>query len=1366
MSSRNIMRRVSSLFLASALSLSMLQGTGSMRVAAQEVGIAPVQKEGVEINAVSFFWGTDKDNLTQIQKGDTVRLDTGEEAIYIRGSISTPGDGGAYVLVAELSDAYGRSRKTAYFRDGYAIIPTEEWKTWNGKMTLERLYVEDEGGICYEADLSSEKFAFDFQVQNDCFVGIEAPEIRDLYISAEGTADLSDLAEGDILGFRLESEGGIFRAGEACTLTFYGRNDSDGEFEENISLVYHAESRCFVGSTTITEEMARGVYILDSYTLSGYPRERYSDAEIIDRNESPRTYFCVWKEAAADELLTEVQAFYSTPEGQFSCVASVPAFSTVQEVLDELKKDENYPAEEPEGLADVNAAFRLTDAVLFRRPVAEVNFLFETYLVDFVYTFVGEDGHLQTEIAENLRIDAGAPVSETALVYGPQVPEMAYAFTEWISEEKQVFRSGIYVVGAGYDSSVPIEFTYRYVSEIFPGQEYLTEDRQEVMWFTDTTTCGEVLDAMEYPVRVAGELTSWNVSETLAEHANDSARISRVPQHYVVDAIYAKIPVQADLCWTDGSGYHDREVMLWAKPGSVAGDIKGIIDFPEGPVTWSLSGVEENWPVEPYDIYTLEGSYDEVPVILEYSYYNAEGKWTTTYQTVTVETGALLETVAAQQDAFTPPEAEAYGFLEWELTSEVEDEIAEYGARISYSARYAKHVVSIVADVYGGAGAFRDTMETVIFVEETDTIGDVIARLHEPEAPEGVTFEGWLTEATLDETMPAFLLDKDLYLVAKYSIPLVELNIRYLDDSGIEAEITYGIIAREHITLGEILNRIPALNSAESKYAFLGWNVSEEMLDQEATDLPISSYEVDAMYNVLPEDEPESVSVEVIRFYMNGEYKTCQIEEVLEVPQGTPAEELMNQVELPKEALAGGKEAECFFSEDGTQLVCAEQYEDYKLMLFSIAYVDEATQEKARAEVPLYLQKDYEIPSDGFADVLLAHAGLFHSDAYPVKAVETTTLQMAEDVYSYFYEYSYSKAKVVLHYLNGQEETVILDDEQMRYAPEYQFVPDAGRLWVTAEKEAVRDISVAAGGIYHLYETEQEPWTLLLMDKELHTEHIWDEGTMVYTSAGAFREYHCSDCEEVSRVPAAEVTTLGHAEDGNWYDYVEGQVSSYTGLRYYNGSWWYVEKGKLNFGATTLCKYNGTWWYVEKGKVNFGATTLCKYNGSWWYVEKGKVNFGATTLCKYNGTWWYVEKGKVNFGATTLCKYSGTWWYVEKGLVNFGATTLCKYNGTWWYVEKGRVNFGATTLCKYNGSWWYVEKGRVNFSSAKTLCKYNGSWWYVHNGQVDFAATTLCKYNGTWWYVAGGRVDFGYTGTVSYAGAKWYVKKGIMQYKA
>ena len=233
--------------------------------------------------------------------------------------------------------------------------------------------------------------------------------------------------------------------------------------------------------------------------------------------------------------------------------------------------------------------------------------------------------------------------------------------------------------------------------------------------------------------------------------------------------------------------------------------------------------------------------------------------------------------------------------------------------------------------------------------------------------------------------------------------------------------------------------------------------------------------------------------------------------------------------------------------------------------------------------------------------------------------------------------------------------------------------------------------------------------------------------------------------------------------NGSWWYVQNGKVNfKYTGLCKFNGSWWYVSGGRVNFNATGLCKYNGSWWYVSSGKVNFNATGLCKYNGSWWYVSSGKVNFNATGLCKYNGSWWYVSGGRVNFNATGLCKYNGSWWYVSSGKVNFNATGLCKYNGTWWYVSKGKVNFNATGLCKFNGNWFYVEKGAVRFKT--TLCKYNGAWWYINNGVVNFTKTTLCKYGKNWYAISKGKVAWNYTGYVNYNSKNYKVVKGIVRF--
>ena len=240
-------------------------------------------------------------------------------------------------------------------------------------------------------------------------------------------------------------------------------------------------------------------------------------------------------------------------------------------------------------------------------------------------------------------------------------------------------------------------------------------------------------------------------------------------------------------------------------------------------------------------------------------------------------------------------------------------------------------------------------------------------------------------------------------------------------------------------------------------------------------------------------------------------------------------------------------------------------------------------------------------------------------------------------------------------------------------------------------------------------------------------------------------------CISISIIPRSAVTDtfadetplkngLYH-EDSSWNYYLDGKIDNTKTLVKYNGSWWFVHDGKIDFKNNTLVKYNGSWWHVHNGRVDFNSNTLVKYNGSWWFVENGRVNFNKTTLIKYNGYWFYVHDGMVDFSAHTLCKYNGTWWFINNGIVDFKAQTVIKYGSTWYYVNNGRVSWNSTGLCKYNDSWWYIRNGRIDFNAA-TLCKYNGSWWFVDSGRVDFSANTIYKYNGIWWHIENGRVNF------------------------
>ena len=543
--------------------------------------------------------------------------------------------------------------------------------------------------------------------------------------------------------------------------------------------------------------------------------------------------------------------------------------------------------------------------------------------------------------------------------------------------------------------------------------------------------------------------------------------------------------------------------------------------------------------------------------------------------------------------------------------------------------------------------------------------------------------------------------------------------------------------------------------------------------------------EFEAIYETLP--------IEVTRFYMNKQFETKRVDQTVLATPDMTYNQVIQMVELPDDARTSAENTYLFASPNNLMediscilddrvkvsandtisgkkwLVCVEKYPKEEFYFDVVDFFEKETQEYKKIVAPAYQSIDYEwyrdISEIRFEEAL-AQNGYSRWEEMGIK-------------YFYFFDDSeicdgvnvasflgiYQAARLVFHYLDGTSETLLVSDDELKYGTVHNtyYSLDESSLWNynyfgTWMTGTIIDISF--GGQFDVWEHGEENTRVVDLTQN---EHTWDSGKKYYNEKEAGTEYTCTECGEKKYVRDESFSSLAQASNGNWYDYVNGLVSTYTGLRYYNGSWWYVEKGKVNFGATTLCLYNGTWWYVEKGKVNFNATTLCQYGGSWWYVEKGKVNFNATILCQYGGSWWYVQKGKVNFGATTLCLYNGSWWYVEKGKVNFNATTLCNYGGSWWYVQKGKVNFGATTLCNYGGSWWYVQKGKVNFG-ATTLCNYGGTWWYVEKGKVNFNATTLCNYGGKWWYVQKGKVNFGATTLCKYNGTWWYVEKGAVNF--
>ena len=66
-----------------------------------------------------------------------------------------------------------------------------------------------------------------------------------------------------------------------------------------------------------------------------------------------------------------------------------------------------------------------------------------------------------------------------------------------------------------------------------------------------------------------------------------------------------------------------------------------------------------------------------------------------------------------------------------------------------------------------------------------------------------------------------------------------------------------------------------------------------------------------------------------------------------------------------------------------------------------------------------------------------------------------------------------------------------------------------------------------------------------------------------------------------------------------------------------------------------MYKDNDQWIYVRNGKADFSYTGFVQNEGSWWYIEKGRVSFQKKDVIKgtVNGKegWWFVKDSQVQF---------------------------------------------------------------------------------------------------------------------------------------
>ena len=111
------------------------------------------------------------------------------------------------------------------------------------------------------------------------------------------------------------------------------------------------------------------------------------------------------------------------------------------------------------------------------------------------------------------------------------------------------------------------------------------------------------------------------------------------------------------------------------------------------------------------------------------------------------------------------------------------------------------------------------------------------------------------------------------------------------------------------------------------------------------------------------------------------------------------------------------------------------------------------------------------------------------------------------------------------------------------------------------------------------------------------------------------REFCCSGTDVSAKVLAMYADTRTPPMEPQWL----AAGLSQSGLTRYNGTWYYIDHGVLNWKYTGLTYYVDCWYYVENGILTWKYTGVTKYYGTWYYVQNSAINW------KYSGT--FTQKG-------------------------------------------------------------------------------------------------------------------------------------------
>ena len=133
--------------------------------------------------------------------------------------------------------------------------------------------------------------------------------------------------------------------------------------------------------------------------------------------------------------------------------------------------------------------------------------------------------------------------------------------------------------------------------------------------------------------------------------------------------------------------------------------------------------------------------------------------------------------------------------------------------------------------------------------------------------------------------------------------------------------------------------------------------------------------------------------------------------------------------------------------------------------------------------------------------------------------------------------------------------------------------------------------------------------------------------------------------------------------------------------------------------------FNGSWWKITNGAVDFAYTGVANNEYGWWYIKNGMLDFSYNGLADNEYGSWKIINGAVDFSAYGIQYdyHTNKWYYFNGGSVAASYNGLAQNEAGWWKITKGQVDFGYTGFAGNDAGIWYIINGAVAFDYTGTV---------------------------------------------------------------